>query len=480
MEQTDGKSPLTPPSGSDHETMDSWTFVDESKGQQRPVESSVSIDGQAAPSIEVKPDKYHLSVDQDNDTELSDGISIISDSDCGGRHTPEEASCHAEKFTVDVERRNISTETTFIHPTPPETPLSLISDEKRLVETCSDNRLVEKEDDFVRGVFGIGRRHVMMVILLAGISGAMFGHLFRAMPGPPCDCTKLIEPLMTRVYDLEVENFRLRDEVMKLTQKILSESSSPTTNALPTVSVDNTPVQTEKVWTGDHEEAIVEPLHDESICGANSGDDLFDEYYGQKCREAEQRIKEVKKAFEDPKAQNKAENVVVQKKYDGRDQKQYKEDKKSDKRSSHEDERKGKPEKYREKDEKRGSKEDRRNNSKERFDERRKKDQDWSGEENRREKMKKGERDDDSRERRNNGDRRKERGSGKKWHDDDDDDDSHEDKRKKKFDPQWQEKRMRGRQQFREKEKEGNWYLERGSSREIKRQHLDESHERHR
>ncbi|XP_055677469.1 protein starmaker-like [Lutzomyia longipalpis] len=573
MEHVNEKSSLTA-SGSDHEVMDSWTFVDESRnsaGQQQHAEETSGnpeTEESHPQSTEMKTDKYHLSVDQDNDTELSDGISIISDSDCGGgRHSPE---------IPPKETQSRSTDTSFIPPpTPPETPLTVAREEKRLVEV--DNQLVEKEVDVVRGIFGIGRRHVIFVVLLAGISGAMFGHIFRLNPGVPCDCTKLIEPLMSRVYDLEVENFKLRDEVTKLTNKILSDlqGASPNPSNQPqnpqNVAQEG---EEEKIWAGDTGEATVKPLVDESICGADTGDDLFDDYYGKVCREAEKRIKEARKAFDEdpnwqktpwkpepPKEVRQEKKYEKKEKYDERKKEKYpngddwkdsKEDRRNakEKRKNYRDERKNSKEDKRDnvdrrdfddddsdekedrknskeykkdfKEDRRGSdegrrdskeyrkdskedkrnnsKEDRRNNSKEerrnskeRFDERKKKDDDdWSGEdyrkqEKRSEKMKKGERKDyddfkDSRERKN-GDRKRDKKYEKKWKDDDDDD-SKED-RSKEFDTEWHEKRMNGREQFREKEsgeKNGNWYLERGSDREIKRLRVDGSgsHERRR
>lgn len=450
-------------------------------------------------------------MDQDNDTELSDGISIISDSDCGGRHTPEEPPSEAEK-EVHRETKDRSTEAPFVPLTPPDTPLSLVEEEKRLAQV--ENRLVEREDDVVRGIFGIGRRHVMLIVLLAGISGAMFGHIFRAMPGAPCDCTRLIEPLMNRVYDLEIENARLRDELSKLSQKILSETAGPSVQR-PAEAVGNDPtVQGQKVWAGDRDEAVVKPLAEESLCGGGTGDDLFDDYYGKMCREAENRVKEARKMFDKITIEDPATQKSSWESDKGR-----REPERFPSKERNWDERKGKPGKYPEKDknfkdDRRGSKEDRRDfkqdrrnskedrrdfkedrknskedrrNSKERFDDRRKKDDDWSGEDYRKrdkyEKMKKGERKNyedfkDSRERKD-GDRRKEKKNGKKWRDDDD---SRED-RSKEVDAEWHNKRMQGREQFREKEsgeKNSNWYLERGSDREIKRLHVDDSHERRR
>uniref|UniRef100_A0A1L8DHX8 Putative myelin transcription factor 1 n=1 Tax=Nyssomyia neivai TaxID=330878 RepID=A0A1L8DHX8_9DIPT len=544
MEHVNEKSSLTS-SGSDHEVMDSWTFVDESRnsGQQQPETSgNVKVEEEESqpPNTETKTDKYHLSVDQDNDTELSDGISIISDSDCGGRHSPD---------APPKETHSRSTDTSFIPPA--EIPLS---HDKRLIEV--DKRLVEQEEeaDLVRGIFGISRRHVVFVVLLAGISGAMFGHIFRMNPGPPCDCTKLIEPLMNRVYDLEVENFRLRDEVTKLTKQILSDLTTPTnpsTNPHDTLTPHEP--QEENLW--DTLEATVKPLIDESICGSDTGEELFDDYYGKLCREAENRVKEARKIIEDEpqktpwkaeintpaqeekKQERKFDERKKEKKYpekdewknskerntkekrkdyresrekdfgknskerdykkNSRDERDSKEDKREFKKNSHENDnskedrrdykkdsrernyKKNSHEDDDSKEDKRGSREDRRN-SKERFDERRKKDDDWSGEEYRKreksEKMKKGERKDydnfkDSRE------RKYEKKNGKKW-DDDDDDDSRE-----KFDKEWHEKRMQGREEFRDKESDennSNWYLERGSDREIKRLRVEGSRDRRR
>ncbi|XP_059611294.1 chromatin assembly factor 1 subunit A-like [Phlebotomus argentipes] len=456
MEQhVDDKSSLSA-SASDHETMESWTFVDESKSAAKQTEATGSADCQPE-KAEAKTDKYHLGVDPDNDTELSDGISIISDSECGGRHSPEEPHSEAEK----------------------EEPPLLLVPEKRLVE-------VEKEPDLVRGVFGIGRRHVVFVILLAGISGAMFGHIFRAMPSAPCDCSKLLEPLMNRVYDLEMENFRLRDEVSKLTEKILSEALKASVEE-PMKPVTEEPVSpVEKVWAGNTDEAIVKPLVEESVCGGDSGDDLFDEYYGKVCREAEKRVKEARKAFEEkPRQPERTERPE-----------RFREERKPEKKERNSEERKGKPGKYQDRDDRKNSKEDRKN-SKERSDERRKRDDDddddddWSGEDYRKkrekyEKKKKGERKDDDRrssKERWNGEKKWDKKNGKKWRDDDDDDDddSREERRSKEVDAEWHNKRMKGREQFREKEsgeKDSNWYLERGSDREIKRLRVEESHER--
>lgn len=172
--------------------------------------------------------------------ELSDGISVISESDGTGGHTPPEsdASGTAAKNTIghkialeslgDVFEKNKHKKEGYRPLTPPNTPETLADQSSvcpRIGSELIDKKSAREEmelrlyEEFQGAGFhnfmGIYRRHIFFLMVVGGIIGGTIGHLYTGK-NTSCGCDKATAPLLKAINSLEQEKWNLERKVRLL------------------------------------------------------------------------------------------------------------------------------------------------------------------------------------------------------------------------------------------------------------------------